>query len=263
MVNDSHASAQSPSWLQRWQLLIERLTLIGTDEQLERQLLAPLVRPAKPTVLAFINAHAMNSVVHDAVFADSLLAADLVLRDGSGMSILLKLVGKEPGLNLNGTDLIPRIVRGFAGQRIALFGTCEPFLAEAAARVQQELAPGANVVCLDGFRVEGSYVELAAQQRPALILLGMGMPKQEAVARALRASLTHPCLIVCGGAILDFIGGKVERAPSWLRRLGMEWLSRLIREPRRLFRRYVLGNPAFLVRSLIYCRKAAGPHFGS
>jgi hypothetical protein len=77
----------------------------------------------------------------------------------------------------------------------------------------------------------------------------MGMPRQEEVAIALRAALGFPCLIVCGGAIIDFLGGKVPRAPVWMRRCGLEWAFRLGREPRRLWNRYVHGNPRFLKRA--------------
>ena len=94
------------------------------------------------------------------------------------------------------------------------------------------------------------YIKLAAKHRPSLIVLGMGMPRQEQVAIALRASLGYSCLIVCGGAIIDFLGGKVQRAPTWMRRTGLEWVYRLALEPRRLFRRYVIGNPVFLARAL-------------
>ena len=65
----------------------------------------------------------------------------------------------------------------------------------------------------------------------------------------LRDALDLPCLVICGGAIVDFLGGRVRRAPGWLRRLGLEWLWRLAQEPRRLFMRYVVGNPMFLWRS--------------
>jgi exopolysaccharide biosynthesis WecB/TagA/CpsF family protein len=78
----------------------------------------------------------------------------------------------------------------------------------------------------------------------------MGMPRQEEMACVLRAALTHPCLIVCGGAIIDFLGGRAPRAPVWMRRFGLEWVYRLMQEPGRLFRRYVLGNPLFLLRTL-------------
>ncbi|MNI76456.1 putative N-acetylmannosaminyltransferase [compost metagenome] len=109
----------------------------------------------------------------------------------------------------------------------------------------------------DGFASIDTYIDLARQQQPELIVLGMGMPKQENVAARL-AELGRPCLIVCGGAILDFMGGKVTRAPDWLRRLGGEWVYRLSREPRRLFVRYVVGNPLFLLRALL-CSKATLP----
>jgi hypothetical protein len=76
----------------------------------------------------------------------------------------------------------------------------------------------------------------------------MGMPKQERVALLLRDALAHPCVIVAGGAILDFLAGRFPRAPRALRRVGLEWLYRLAFEPRRLASRYLLGNAAFLWR---------------
>ncbi|MDB5947545.1 MAG: b-glycosyltransferase, Glycosyltransferase Family 26-like protein, partial [Ramlibacter sp.] len=134
--------------------------------------------------------------------------------------------------------------------RIALFGTEEPYLSRARDTVQSRLARGSHCITAHGFHEDEVYVALAAEQRPALIVLGMGMPRQEAVAVALRSALESPCLIVCGGAILDFLGDRHRRAPGWMRRTGLEWLFRLLREPRRLFSRYVLGNPVFLARAL-------------
>jgi N-acetylglucosaminyldiphosphoundecaprenol N-acetyl-beta-D-mannosaminyltransferase len=202
-------------------------------------------------VLAFVNAHAMNLAVRSRPFHEALQAADVVVRDGSGMAILLKMLQMPPGLNLNGTDLIPRICERYAGRKIALFGTCEPYLGRAGAVVRDTLAPDCELLTADGFLAAQAYVRLAAQHRPDLIVLGMGMPRQEAVARELRAGLRHPCLIVCGGAIIDFLGGRTPRAPQWLRAAGSEWLYRLALEPRRLFGRYVIGNPLFMARALL------------
>jgi hypothetical protein len=73
-----------------------------------RRLLAELSHPRAPSVLAFANAHAMNSMAVSAPFFEAMHSADRVLRDGSGMATLFKLLRMEPGLNLNGTDLIPQ-----------------------------------------------------------------------------------------------------------------------------------------------------------
>jgi len=172
------------------------------------------------------------------------------LRDGSGMAILFRRLGLEPGLNMNGTDFIPKLLAAFKGRRVAFWGTEEPFLANAVQRSEAIFA--VNIVSAHhGFAPVDTYISLARQFQPELVVLGMGMPKQEAVAARLAVSGV-PCLVVCGGAILDFLGGKVTRAPQWVRRLGCEWVFRLLGEPKRLFKRYVVGNPKFLLRTLIY-----------
>jgi len=68
---------------------------------------------------------------------------------------------------------------------------------------------------------------------------------------ALRDGAEHSCTIVNGGAIIDFLAERVNRAPLVWRKLGMEWLYRLIQEPKRLFNRYVIGNVVFLTRGLV------------
>lgn len=239
----------SRHWQQRWALLIDKIERVqtATDEQ---HLLARLSRPAKPFVLAFANAHAMNSLAASAPFFAALQSADMVLRDGSGMATLFKLLGMPPGRNLNGTDFIPELVRRFDGRSIAVFGTQNPYLERCLNVLGRKLAPRSSYVSAHGFLDIAAYTALAQAQQPELIVLGMGMPRQEEVAAALRAALSRPCLIVCGGAIVDFLGGKTPRAPMWMRRLGLEWVFRLAMEPRRLFQRYVIGNPLFLSRAV-------------
>ncbi|WHZ09667.1 MAG: N-acetylmannosaminyltransferase [Burkholderiaceae bacterium] len=243
------AASSTEGWQQRWRAVLSQIERIHNEGQ-EQRLLARMSEPSQPFVLAFANAHAMNSIVASASFYDALHSADMVLRDGSGMSTLFRLFGMAPGRNLNGTDLIPRLIRLFDGRCIALFGTREPFLQRGAQAVSTDLAPHGTLACAHGFMDLPAYLELARAHRPALIVLGMGMPRQEEVAAALRSALTFPCLIVCGGAIIDFLAGKTPRAPLWMRKTGLEWLFRLVMEPRRLFRRYVIGNPVFLTRAL-------------
>jgi N-acetylglucosaminyldiphosphoundecaprenol N-acetyl-beta-D-mannosaminyltransferase len=239
----------SPQWQKRWAQLISKIVTVRSVDEAVR-LIQQLTKPERPFVLAFANAHAMNSAAASSTFFDAMNSADMVLRDGSGMATLFKLLGMHPGLNLNGTDLIPELVRRFNGQCIAMFGTQNPHLESGVNAASKQLAPSSKFLSAHGFLDAAAYTALANNDRPALIVLGMGMPRQEQVAAALRAELAFPCLIVCGGAIIDFLGGKTPRAPAWMRKAGIEWAFRLALEPRRLFQRYVIGNPLFLSRAL-------------
>jgi hypothetical protein len=252
-MNTIAASLEESDWQPRWRELVQGIVRVHTERG-EQQLLDTLAHPKEPTVLAFVNAHAMNSAAQSKKFFEAIMAADIVLRDGSGMAILLRLLNQSPGLNLNGTDLIPKVMRLYAGRQIALFGTQDPYLRRARERVMKQLAPASVVLTTHGFRETEDYVHLAATHKPDLIVLGMGMPRQEEVACVLRHAVGYPCLIVCGGAIIDFMGGKTSRAPVWMRKTGLEWVYRLALEPRRLFQRYVVGNPIFLARAISLAR---------
>lgn len=240
----------SSDWRQRWIRLIGKIKPIQSHAD-EQDLLFCLCAPDSPLVLAFANAHAMNMLAKSSSFFKALASADIVLRDGTGMATLFRLLKIPPGLNLNGTDLIPQLLQRFNHHCIALFGTQSPYLDHAVKAVAANLAPGSRLVSTHGFLDVDAYVALAAVEHPSVIVLGMGMPKQEEVATALRERIDFPCLIICGGAILDFLGGKTQRAPPWMRRAGIEWIFRLSIEPKRLFQRYVVGNPVFLARALL------------
>ncbi len=235
-------------WQRRWRMMTEKIQSVDTLDE-ENDLLRRICSPARPVVVAFANAHAMNCVAQSQSFFDALYTADWVLRDGSGMATLFKFLGRKPGRNLNGTDLIPKIIELFNGRRIAFFGTQEPYLKRGMVAAYQH-APQSHFVCAHGFLELDDYLSLAIVQRSDLIVLGMGMPKQEVVAAALRSKLGFPCTIVCGGAIIDFLAGRMTRAPLWMRRAGIEWVYRLAMEPRRLSHRYVIGNPVFLMRAM-------------
>lgn len=241
--------SDAPDWRSRWRQLVGKLHVVHTDQDQEA-LLERLSDVTKPTTVAFVNAHAMNLAARDAAFYQHLMAADVLLRDGIGMSILMRLLSLAPGRNMNGTDFIPLLLARFSQRSVALFGTKRPFL-EAAAESLRQGGRSLPLTLLDGFQPEAAYLQVSAQVRPQLIVLGMGMPKQEAVAAALRSSMTFPVVAVCGGAIVDFLGGKVTRAPLPVRLIGLEWLYRLCLEPRRLFGRYVVGNPVFVARAVL------------
>lgn len=235
--------------LSKIQALVEKIRIVSDEADASHILdeLSPetLDRPVR---IAFVNAHALNLCYRDENFLNDLLACDYVFRDGAGMKILYQLAGRDEGLNMNGTDFIPRLLAHYKGQSIALMGTSSPYLEKAAVRIGDM---GLNVALqLDGFQEDGRYGESLRGNPAKFVLLAMGMPKQERIAAEIATTDSTPRLIVCGGAILDFIAEKVARAPEIYRRYGLEWVYRLKQEPVRLFKRYVIGNAVFLWRAV-------------
>ncbi|MEM7492514.1 MAG: WecB/TagA/CpsF family glycosyltransferase [Pseudomonadota bacterium] len=235
--------------MSEWSRLRSVLDAVHVPDS-EAALLDQMVAKEGVRIVSFVNAHGYNVSAKDDDFARALKGSDILLRDGSGMKILMKLMGRDPGPNLNGTDLIPQIIsrHAEAGHPIALMGTEEPWLSNTAGKLRTD---GADIaLTADGFQPEEHYLTVLTETPARLAVLGMGMPKQERVSTLLRENLDGPLLVINGGAVIDFIGGKVTRAPAWMRRIGIEWVYRLFKEPRRLFRRYVIGNVAFLWRAL-------------
>ena len=116
-------------WQRHWQTIVRKIRVVG-DAGDEQALIEGLSMPQKATVVGFVNAHAMNLVTGNDDYYQALSAADVLLRDGSGMSILFRRMGREPGLNMNGTDFIPKLLSAYKGRRVALWGTQEPYLAD-------------------------------------------------------------------------------------------------------------------------------------
>lgn len=242
--------------------LVAKMKLI--DHQQIDALLTELGDVASPTTLGFLNQHGYNIAQGQPDVHRLFLGLDYLLRDGIGMKLACWLNGTEPKANLNGSDLIPRITEALIesqGERLELFamGTAEPWLSQGA----HALFHGQPCKVIDGFQPVERYVEFLCSQRTpgklTVVLLAMGMPKQERVAAALQRAIDGPALFICGGAILDFSAGRFPRAPRWIRMSGMEWLYRLAREPYRLFGRYVIGIPLFFFHAARNARSSRRP----
>ena len=225
--------------------VINSITVLKNDKEahafIEKCLASEL-----PQIISFLNAHGLNMCCHNKEFIDSMLQSDAILRDGIGMELLFKALNTDAGLNMNGTDVIPQLLDRAKGETLGILGTAEPYLSQAAELLKRE---GHNVIlCENGFKDKAAYLTDVEQHRPRIIILGMGMPKQELVAWYLKENASYNPILINGGALIDFIGGKVNRAPLWVRRNNLEWVFRLLNEPKRLFRRYMIGNLVFLIR---------------
>jgi beta-1,4-glucosyltransferase len=211
-----------------------------------------ITESTQATTIGFLNQHGFNLMVKSPDIKKSFTALDHIFRDGIGIKLACKYKGLPPGANLNGTDLIPQIitlVKQYTSPLCFALGTEKPWLDTGA----KELYQTDEVYTLDGFQPNERYVEfvqntLAAHDNNSdfpIIVLAMGMPKQESVAAALKQVINKPCLIICGGAIIDFKANRFKRAPAWMRANGLEWMYRLLSEPSRLFKRYAIGIPLF------------------
>jgi exopolysaccharide biosynthesis WecB/TagA/CpsF family protein len=230
------------------------ITIPVLDEADALARIAALVERSEPAFVAFANAHTLNLAHSDARFAHVLHHADLVLNDGAGVALAARMAGCRFPANLNGSDLTPKILqlaveRGWS----VFFLGARPGVAAAAGEAMRRQLPGLRIAgTRDGmFPVEQEHA-VAAEVRASgadICLVALGNPLQEYfLARYL--PLLGVRLGIGVGAFFDFAAAQVPRAPAWMNRLGIEWVYRLAQEPRRLFRRYVIGNPVFLLRAI-------------
>ncbi|GLS34340.1 WecB/TagA/CpsF family glycosyltransferase [Neomesorhizobium albiziae] len=221
-----------------------------TAEQASRLFLR-LIAERRFTKVSFLNAHNANVAANDPAF-ERVLSDFLILPDGVGVDVAARVLYGEPfPANLNGTDFIPGFLRAAAiPLKVGLLGATRKNADQAAARLL-EIAPQHRIeVIHDGFFTESQEPEILdrlVKFRPDILLVAMGVPRQEFWIAG-NLDREHCTLPVAVGALFDFLSGAVPRAPGVMRRLRMEWLFRMIIEPGRLWRRYIVGNPLFLLR---------------
>jgi len=208
--------------------------------------------PGRARVIHFVHPHALNLSTQQAPLREQLARADLVLPDGVGIRVASLILGFSLRDNLNGTDLLPLLcARAIQeGRPLALVGAAPGVAEDCAARLRSEHPGLQTPEIAHGFlapaEIEALRSRLRALHRP-VILVAMGSPIQEAWIWRHLADLEGATILSVGG-LFDFFSGRVPRAPWAWRELGLEWVYRLGREPRRLARRYLLGNPLFVLR---------------
>ncbi len=228
---------------------VARLTAAAAREEL-----VLLYERERPALVAYANAHTLNLASRDSAYRAVLRSADIVLNDGAGLAIAGRIFGRPFPDNLNGSDFNPVILEEAAARGWPVFFLgARPGVAAEAARRLSEQVPGL-IVCgtRDGYFPQDASDEVAREVAAAgagVLMVALGNPLQEMwLNRHLEA--TGARLGIGVGAFLDFSAGVVPRASAWMNRLWLEWLYRLLQEPRRMWRRYVLGNPLFLARVL-------------
>jgi N-acetylglucosaminyldiphosphoundecaprenol N-acetyl-beta-D-mannosaminyltransferase len=216
--------------------------------------------PRSPLTVAYANASSCNLFVENPTYRDAILATSLVYVDGNGPRIAAWFAGDHLPPRMTAPDWFDAFC-DFCTQRdfsLFLLGAKEGVAARAT-DVLLARHPSLRIVGHHHGYFEAALardvIDAVNDAHPDILVLAMGSPYQEHWMISHQDELSVPVIWGSGGAI-DYISGSSPRPPLWMRRLGLEWFGRLLNEPRRLWRRYIIGIPKFGVRAIRYAVRA-------
>ena len=234
---------------------LKTLTILGSKAEL-----ASL--PEGKLLINTINAHSFNTAKKDQLFAEALIKGDYLIPDGASIVKACRWIKAKsrPKERIAGWDLFEFEMRRLNEnqnenenkKRVMFMGSSEKVL-ELIRKKAAEVYPNIEVVTYSPpykpvFTDEDNraIVEAINEANPDLLWIGMTAPKQEKWTYSHWNELNIHCHVGTIGAVFDFFAGTYKRAPQWWQEHSLEWLYRLIKEPKRMWKRYVLGNPLFL-----------------
>jgi len=246
---------------ERIELLGTRLDLVTFERALE--LVEEAVVSRRPILNASLNAAKVVRVQRDGELRAAIEACELITADGVPVVWAARLLGHEVPGRVNGTDLMEALLAR-AEERdwsVFLLGSHEDVLAD----VRRALVGRHPRLRIAGTRhgyfaaeEEGDVVADVAAASADLLFVALETPQKELFQARNRNKLAVPFVMGVGGSF-EVLAGRRRRAPRWAQRAGLEWAFRLAQEPRRLFRRYLVGNARFVglvLRELTRSRRA-------
>lgn len=212
--------------------------------------------PEGKVLINTINAHSYNVARRDKLFAEALTKGDYLIPDGMSVVKACKWLHakSQPKERIAGADLfeyeMDRLNRKCG--TVMFMGSSEKTLAKIVDQAAK-VYPNLKVVTYSPpYKPEfdeadnKAIVDAINMANPDLLWIGMTAPKQEKWTYSHWNELNIHCHVGTIGAVFDFFAGNTKRAPQWWQKHGLEWLYRLIKEPRRMWRRYIIGNTVFL-----------------
>lgn len=204
-----------------------------------------------------INAHSYNTALKDPLFAEALTKGDALIPDGASIVMACKWLKakSQPKERIAGWDLFVYEMEKLNahGGKCFFMGSSEKVLSLIKAKAA-EVYPNITVETYSPpykqeFTEEDNkaIIDAINKAKPDLLWIGMTAPKQEKWAYKHWNELDINCHCGTIGAVFDFFAGTVERAPKWWQEHSLEWLYRLLKEPKRMWRRYIIGNTLFII----------------
>ena len=228
---------------------LKTLTILGSKAEL-----ASL--PEGKLLINTINAHSFNTAKKDKLFAEALTNGDVLIPDGVSIVKACKWIKakSQPKERIAGWDLFEFEMSKLEkkGGTVMFMGSSQKVL-DLIVKRAAKVYPHLKVVTYSPpYKPEFSdedntaIIEAINNANPDLLWIGMTAPKQEKWTYSHWKDLNIHCHVGTIGAVFDFFAGTVERAPIWWQEHGLEWLYRLLKEPKRMWRRYIIGNTLFL-----------------
>lgn len=208
----------------------------------------------------YLNVHGVNLCFQYPWLFDFFNNADLLFCDGAGLRVAATILGLDLPQRITLADWIWQFAKYAEPRNYQMFFLGGmPGVPENAVNVLRRRHPFLQIAgCHHGYfdktlnsTENQRVVDMINRSQPDLLWIGFGMPIQEKWLQENWSQLDVK-VAMTAGAMLDYVSGSLRRAPNWLTNNGMEWLGRLAIEPRRLWRRYLIGNPIFLKRLLMH-----------
>lgn len=222
-----------------------------TVEQFIEQLVSA-ARARRHWRVGYVNAANFNLVAADRRYAEVLRASDVVYADGQAVVWASRYLGCPLPERVNAGDFFVRFCAACAREQLTLYLLGSRVgIAQRAAENLVARCPGLRIVGARDGHFDPALSDMIVTEinhfAPDILVVGMGAPRQEFWV-AERFDKLNVGVAWCVGALFEYLAGETPRAPVWMRKAGLEWLFRLVLEPRRLWRRYLVGNWSFLWR---------------
>lgn len=228
---------------------LKELTLIGNRKELNKL-------PNRKLLINTINAHSYNTALKDSLFAEALQGGDALIPDGASIVKACKWINanSQPTERIAGWDLFTFEMERLnsKGGKCFFMGSSEKVL-KLIKEKAKSIYPNIHIETYSPpykpeFTIEENTAIINAinKANPDLLWIGMTAPKQEKWTYSHWNELNIHCHVGTIGAVFDFFAGTMQRAPIWWQEHSLEWLYRLLKEPKRMWRRYIIGNTLFI-----------------
>ncbi|NOR44122.1 MAG: WecB/TagA/CpsF family glycosyltransferase [Candidatus Delongbacteria bacterium] len=231
-------------------LNIDNLTMNQAIELIHSKIITNTKRK-----IYFVNPDCLNKIFNDRAYYKVLDNGDHIFPDGIGIKIAGKILKNPLKENVNGTDLLPFLCESAVKNNQSIFllggksGVADKMKKELMQKYKGISIAGTYHGFFDKVKENDSIIEMINKSKATILLIAFGAPFQEKWIDENFDKL-DPIVQMGVGGLFDFYSGNTQRAPRWMREVGLEWFYRFTREPKRMWKRYFVGNPVFIYRIL-------------